>query len=117
MYRFKEIITAGAEVPFYNTARQPNKKQGASFGYGKKVGDYKKTYSPGPAKYDIANLSFRSNSKPSKNGKFGVGYDKFYLVSSIKISLINRLEILIRVSKYLTIEIYQHQMHTNQTSN
>lgn len=74
---------AGAGVPYYNTARNFNKKKGTSFGYGKKIGAYKKSESPGPANYDIHNTSFRSFSKPNKNGKFGVGHNKFKLVSNI----------------------------------
>ena len=82
LYRFKQIVAAGAGVPYYNTARNFSKKKGTSFGYGKKIGDYKKSESPGPAVYDNPNSSFRSFSKPNKNGKFGVGHDKFQLVSN-----------------------------------
>jgi hypothetical protein len=83
LHRFRDIISAGAGVPFYNTARKHNSKKGTSFGFGKKIGGGRKSESPGPAGYENFNTSFRSNSKPSKNGKFGVTHDKYYLVRSL----------------------------------
>ena len=76
------MLAAGASVPFYDTTRSYNVKKGTGFGYGKKIGDYRKSESPGPGNYDNVSATSNSPLKPSKNknGKFGVGYDKFYLV-------------------------------------
>ena len=74
-------MPAGASIPYYNTVKSQNPKKGTSFGYGMKIADYKKSESPGPGRYEDRSIFLRSHSKDSKQGKFGIGYDKFYLVS------------------------------------
>jgi hypothetical protein len=80
--RFQEIKTAGAEVPFYNIVKNYNSKKGVGFGYGKKVIQFQRSESPGPAKYNssYANSNKETTNKSPNKPKFGIGYEKFRLV-------------------------------------
>ena len=78
-------MTAGAGIPYYTVNKSEGQNKGTGFGFGKKIGELRKSESPGPGKYENNNSSYRSfsqNQKTNKQGKFGIGYDKFYLVSS-----------------------------------
>lgn len=57
--------------------------KGVGFGYGKKVIQFQRSESPGPAKYNssFATSSTERASKSPNRPKFGIGYEKFRLVS------------------------------------